>query len=65
MFARRNGIDPEHAIWDMDMAIIAQLIHAEMASNGIACLWSEQFEPDEDLLAEFDMLAKSNHTEIR
>ena len=57
MFARRAGICPHAAIWEMEAAKIMQLIHADGTRNGIEFQWSHFFDPSPELVSEFEELA--------
>ena len=54
MFARRAGICPQAAIWEMEAAHILQLLHADGNRNGMRYHWAHYFEPSPELIAEFD-----------
>lgn len=59
----RHSVCADRLIWDMDMAKVMQLIHADGIRNGVVYQWSNFFEPDQELLDEFDRLANPSELE--
>jgi hypothetical protein len=63
LFALRNRINADSLIWDTDMAKIMQLLHAEGIRNGITYQWLSFFEPEQDILDEYERLSNPNELE--
>ena len=47
MFCLRNRIDPDDALWGMDMARMMQLMHADGISNGNRYVWTTHYNSPE------------------
>jgi hypothetical protein len=59
----RNRVNADYLIWDWDMAKVMQLLHAEGIRNNATYQWANFFEPEQDLLDEFERLANPNELE--
>lgn len=57
-------MDAQEVIWEMDMSQLLQLFHVESAMRGSQLQWSHYFEPEQNLIDEFERLANLDLPEI-
>jgi hypothetical protein len=57
-------MDTDRLIWEMDMAQLLQLFHVESCLRGAQLRWSHYFEPEQDLIDDFERLANVDLPEI-
>lgn len=57
-------MDTDQVIWEMDMSQLLQLFHVEATLRGAQLQWSHYFEPEQQLIDQFEKLANTEPPEI-